>query len=84
MSPANNAADLKQVVSMAVEETLIRLGLDVGDPIEIQKDMAFLRGVRTTAADVQHKSFLAVVTLCVAGLAGVLWAGIRLALQQTS
>lgn len=83
MSPSEHK-DLKEVVSMAVEETLIRLGLDMSDPIEIQKDMAFLRSVRVTTADVQHKGFLAVVSLCVAGLAGVVWAGIRLALQQTS
>lgn len=37
---------LKSIISVAVSEALIRIGLNVSDPVELQKDMAYLRSWR--------------------------------------
>jgi hypothetical protein len=48
---------VRETVPVAVEETFLRLGVDASDPIEMQKDMAFLRLSRTTSNKVLSKIF---------------------------
>jgi hypothetical protein len=69
--------EIKRIVEETVEATLLRLGVDLDDPIEVQRDMSFLRDWRTsTAAVKRHGIFTAIGILVAAGL-GLVWLAIR-------
>jgi hypothetical protein len=69
--------EIKRIVEETVEATLLRLGVDLDDPIEVQRDMSFLRDWRTsTAAVKRHGIFVAVGTIVLA-LLGLVWLAIR-------
>lgn len=72
--------DVKQVVKEAVKETLISLGMDACDPMEMQQDMHFLRDLRQTTEKIKSKARLAAVGVLVAALLGAVWLGIRSAI----
>jgi hypothetical protein len=67
-------AEVKRIVSEAVEETLTKLGFDVGKPTEAQKDMAFLREWRESSATVKRQSLLTAVGVVTVGILGLIWA----------
>lgn len=46
-------------IRTAVRETLLALGFDVNDPLEVQKDMATLRDIRLRVADSEFKKDMA-------------------------
>ena len=70
-------SEMKRVVAEAVQETLVKMGVDIDDPIEMQKDMSFLREWRnSTAAVKRHGLITAIGVLVVAGL-GLVWLAIR-------
>jgi hypothetical protein len=70
-------SEIKRIVEETVEATLLRLGVDLDDPIEVQRDMSFLRDWRTsTAAVKRHGIFTAIGILVAAGL-GLVWLAIR-------
>ena len=65
---------LKIVVAQTVEESLpkafLLIGIDVGKPLEIQKDMAFVRGARKTGATI-----VAAISTAFTGWIVYLWHG---------
>lgn len=65
--------ELKQIVSEAVAETLLKLGIDASDPVELQKDMAHLRAWRESVATVKQQGLVTAVGILVAGVLGLLW-----------
>lgn len=68
---------MKRIVEETVEATLIRLGVNADDPIEVQRDMSFLRDWRTsTAAVKRHGLFTAIGVLVVSGI-GLIWLAIK-------
>ncbi len=70
-------AEIKRVVSEAVEETLTKLGVQVDDPIEVQKDMGFLHSWRTSTAAIGRHGMLTAVGVVVVGLLGLIWLSIK-------
>lgn len=65
--------ELKKIVSEAVSETLLKLGIDASDPVELQKDMAHLRAWRESVATVKQQGLVTAVGILVAGVLGLLW-----------
>ena len=76
-------AQLKEIVSGAVTETLIKLGVDVSKPIDMQRDFQHLREWRMATQALQERGMLALLTLLVAGAAAAMWIGLKgMILQQ--
>lgn len=70
-------AKVRQAADEGVTAALERVGINPGDPIEVQRDLAFLRDWRHTAASVRRKGLLTAVGVLVAGGLGLLWLGLR-------
>lgn len=68
--------EIERVVAEAVRQTLIALGINAGDPLEMQKDMMHLRSWRKSTEDMKGKGMLVATTVIVSGLMGALWLGI--------
>jgi hypothetical protein len=65
--------ELKKIVAEAVSETLLQLGIDASDPVEMQKDMAHLRAWRESVNTVKQQGLVTAVGILVAGMLGLLW-----------
>jgi len=68
---------LKRIVQDSVRETLVRLGVDAENPLEMQRDFQHLRDWRMTVTSVRSKSLLTMTGIIVAGLVGLFWLGFR-------
>lgn len=73
--------ELKGIMEEAVDNALTKMGIDVGDPIEMQRDFQHLRDWRVAVAAARTKSFLGVVALLTAGIAAALWVGFKTLVQ---
>jgi hypothetical protein len=69
--------EVKKIVAEAVAETLLTLGIDTTDPVELQKDMAHLRAWRESVATVKRQSLVTAVGIVIAGVLGLLWLGFK-------
>ncbi|MCI0598746.1 MAG: hypothetical protein L0Y60_04365 [Beijerinckiaceae bacterium] len=69
--------EITKIVEEAVEKTLQRLGIDVSEPIEMQKDFALVRSWRQSTEAVRHKGLMTMIGILIAGTAGALWLGIK-------
>lgn len=66
-------SEIKQVVAEAVAETLIKLGIDVSEPVEVQKDFQHMRSWRKSVEAVQRQGLLTTTIVFVTGVAGLVW-----------
>jgi hypothetical protein len=66
----------------AIETVFTKYGFDIQDPTQMQRDMAHLRRWRVAVEGAQTKGFMAIVTILVGGLAGVLWLGFKTSLGK--
>lgn len=60
-----------------VRETLIQLGADVDNPLEMQDDFRTLREWRRSMDSIRTKAVTATVGVLVAGLLAAIWLGIK-------
>ena len=74
--------DRLELVRQAVTETLITLGIDAANPIEVQKDMAHLRASRKGSETTRILAKKAAVPIIVAGLIAAVWAGFSDAITE--
>lgn len=63
---------INTVVKATVTETLLQLGMDTSNPIEMQKDFVHLRNWRGTMDSLQRRSMLTIATIIVTGLLGMI------------
>lgn len=70
-------AETRKVVAETVAETLLKLGIDATDPIELQKDMQHLRAWRESVATVKRQGMITAVGIIIAGVLGLIWVSIR-------
>jgi hypothetical protein len=70
-------AEVKRIVAETVEQTLLTLGVDTDDPIELQKDLAHLRAWRESMETVRKQSLITAIGIVLAGGAGLLWLGLK-------
>ena len=73
--------DLEIVVELTVKKTLLELGLDTANPIELQRDFAHLRTWRQSVEEVKRKGFIAAVAIVLSGLLGLLWTAFKTSLR---
>lgn len=62
--------ELRDLISSTVKDTLLSLGIDNEDPIEMQKDFQHLREWRESTDAAKRKGVLAVVTVIVTSVIG--------------
>lgn len=74
--------ELKALVSATVVETLVKLGVDAENPIEMQRDFSHLREWRQTTESLKRRGALAVLSMLLAGGAAALWLGIKALVTQ--
>lgn len=75
-------SQLKGLVKDAVTETLSGLGFDIKHPLDVQRDLQYLRDWRHTTESIRGKAILVAVGISVAGLCGVLWLGFKAILAR--
>jgi hypothetical protein len=68
---------LRDVIRETVKETLTTMGIDASRPVDVQRDMMWLRGTRLGLEDVKRKSTVTVLGLIVAAMLGALWLGFK-------
>jgi hypothetical protein len=60
-----------------LHELFVSLGVDIDDPTEMQRDMAFLRQWRESSSAIKRQAGIVVLGLFLAGLAGLIVAWIK-------
>lgn len=69
--------DVRAVVKASVEETLLTLGLDTGEPLEVQRDFQHLRSWRQSTDTVKRQGLIAATGIIVTGLLGLVWVAVK-------
>jgi len=69
--------NMQDVVRTAVHETMITLGIDASSPLDVQKDLAFLRDMRQATDTIRTRGILVLVGILVAGIAAAAWVGMK-------
>jgi hypothetical protein len=69
--------EVRAIAKVTVEETMLYLGVDVEDPTEVQKDMAFLRNWRESTQAVKRQGLIAAVGVLVLGVLGLIWSALK-------
>lgn len=69
-------AEIRRIVSETVDQTLVRLGVDTSDPLELQRDLQHLRDWRLSVAAVKRQGLITAVGILTAGIVGMLWLAI--------
>ena len=62
-----------KLIEETVKQTLVTLGLDVRDPIKLQKDFAHLRDWRESSEKIKSKGIVTLVGVIVTGAGGLAW-----------
>lgn len=70
-------AEVKRIVAETVEQTLLALGVDTDDPVELQKDMAHLRTWRESMETVRKQTLLTAIGVITLGVLGLIWMAIK-------
>lgn len=65
--------EIKKIVAETVVETLIRLGVDASNPIEVQKDFQHLRAWRSSINTIQRQGIITAVGVITVGALGLIW-----------
>jgi hypothetical protein len=68
---------VKTIVQETVRETLTSLGMNIDDPVALQKDMHHLREWREGTDAVKRKGMLVIVGTLVAATMSLIWLGAR-------
>lgn len=74
---AMTEAEIRKVVADAVAETLLKLGIDAADPLELQRDMQHLRAWRESVDTVKRQGIITAVGILIAGMIGLVWVSIK-------
>lgn len=69
--------DLKKLIAEAVRETLVQMGADPSNPIEMQRDFQHLRQWRRAGEDLRSKGMLTLLSIFITGSVALLLVGLR-------
>lgn len=67
----------KAAATEAVHEAFQRLGVDIEDWTEVQRDMAFIRSWRESSEAVKRQGLLTAIGILVAGVLGLVWLALK-------
>ena len=66
-------AEVKKIVAETVKETLTSLGVDMSEPLEVQRDMAHLRRWRGAVEKIPGHAVLTAIGILTAGVLALAW-----------
>lgn len=69
--------EIRKIVAETVDQTLTRLGVDIEDPLEFQRDLQHLRAWRESADTVKRQGLVTAVGIIIAGILGLVWLAIK-------
>lgn len=69
--------ELKKIIENTVNTTLIQLGIDHDDPLEMQRDFMHLREWRQSMERMKNKSMATAIGIVIAGFCAALWMGFK-------
>lgn len=69
--------ELRDIISATVKQTLLTLGIDMSDPIKLQKDFQHLREWRESTETLKKNGMIAMITIVIAGAATAFWMGVK-------
>jgi predicted HTH transcriptional regulator len=69
--------EISDLVTEAVRQTLIQLGIDQDNPIEMQKDFQHLRDWRKAGEEIKRKGMVTLVGIFLAGIVSLVLIGVR-------
>lgn len=82
MVESRRKIDNEDFVDMVIQKTLTRIGFDLSDPIEIQKDIAFLAKSRKNVEKTGAVAWGILVISVAGGLLSAVWVGIKKAIVE--
>jgi hypothetical protein len=71
-----NEQEIKRIVADTVAETLLKLGIDAKEPLELQADMLHLRRQRTATEKIKGQGLLVAIGILTTGTLGLIWSAI--------
>lgn len=74
--------ELRELMHDAVVEAMSTLGIDARNPMDVQRDMQFLRELRETSERVKQRTIFVLVGILVTGIAAATWLGLKGLLGQ--
>lgn len=83
-APILSRDELRGLVREAVRETLTTLGVDLREPLEVQRDFGWLRDMRTASGSIRAKVGATAIGILVAGMAAALWLGLQSLIHRDS
>ena len=69
--------EINRVVAEAVRQTLLQMGVDSENPIEMQRDFQHLRQWRRAGEDIKKKGIVITVSIFVTGVFALLLIGVK-------
>ena len=74
--------ELHDLMHDAVVEAMSTLGIDARNPLDVQKDMLFVRELRLTSENIKKRALFTLIGLLIAAGAGAMWLGFKSLLGQ--
>lgn len=68
------AAVAEEAAERVVEKMLLRFGVDYANPLEMQKDFAFIRSWRDSTNLMRRRGLITIVTILITGFFGIIYA----------
>jgi len=69
--------ELTEHTQKVIRSTLTALGIDISQPIEVQRDFQALRDWRVSVESVKSKALVTSIGIIIAGIAAALWLGFK-------
>lgn len=70
-------ATAKEAADEAVRQTLLTLGIDMSNPLEMQADFRHVREWRKSVATVKKQGMMTAIAIITAGVLGLIWTAIQ-------
>lgn len=74
--------EMEQIARQGVKRAFTEMGIDCKNPIEMQKDFAFIRSIRKSVNQVKTQGLLAAIGVIVVSVLGLVWLGFKMALKE--
>lgn len=69
--------EMRELMKEAVHDALVRLGVDVSEPTEMQRDFQYMRDFRQSSEALKRKGMMTLAAIFFGGVATALWIGFR-------
>ncbi len=74
---ALSRSETQMLIAESVRQTLIQLGVESENPLEMQRDFQHLRAWRKSGEEIKSKSILVITGTFVTGLISIIWLSIK-------